>query len=193
MRRTISLSGSPGSGKSTVAKKLATHLGYERISMGDIRRQMAAEKGMDLATFNSWSETHPEGDVEVDKLWQRLEAEGKEGVIAEGRMAFFFLPSSIKIFLELNTTEAAQRIWSHWDAVQAARNEHQGVDSQQALQASLDSRIASDSKRYQHYYNVDIFDKNHYDIWIDVAGMDADREFTAVLQALDQFKADLPL
>jgi cytidylate kinase len=35
----ISLSGAPGSGKSTVAKKLAEELGWERYYMGGLRRE----------------------------------------------------------------------------------------------------------------------------------------------------------
>jgi len=44
----ISISGLPGSGKSTVAKILAEKLGFERIYMGAIFRKMADQKGVSI-------------------------------------------------------------------------------------------------------------------------------------------------
>src|SRR3989338_2786657 len=98
----ISLSGSAGSGKSTVAEKLAKKLKFPRYYAGGIRRAEAKKRGLTLAEFNTWSETHQEGDTIVDDFWQKL-AKEKPGanVIAEGRTAFYFIPHSLKIYLHV--------------------------------------------------------------------------------------------
>ena len=44
----ITISGTPGSGKSTVAKMIATKLGFKHYSTGDFMRQMAKERGISL-------------------------------------------------------------------------------------------------------------------------------------------------
>ena len=179
-RRNVAVSGSPGSGKSTVTKRLADQLGYERISMGDIRRRLAEEKGMDLAVFNTWSETHPEGDVEVDALWKDIADRGQDGIVGEGRMAPHFLTGAIRIFLSLPAAEAAKRMWANWDQAKSDRNEDASIQSLEDLERSLTERVASDRRRYIHYYGLDPFDPIHYDLWLDVSGMDQETEFAAV-------------
>ncbi|MCX6741353.1 MAG: AAA family ATPase, partial [Candidatus Parcubacteria bacterium] len=44
----ITLSGKPGSGKTTVAKILAEKLGYKFYSTGDLRGQMAMKRGLTI-------------------------------------------------------------------------------------------------------------------------------------------------
>ena len=63
----ITISGTPGSGKSTAAEMLSKKLKAERIYVGGIRRELAREKGMTLQELNQYAATHPETDVDVDK------------------------------------------------------------------------------------------------------------------------------
>src|SRR3989344_9207948 len=124
----ITISGTPGSGKSTVAKILAEKLKAERIYVGGIRRDLAREKEMTLIELNEYAKTHPETDVDVDKkaanLARELEKKGKI-VIVEGRMQFYFLPESVKVFIKVNVEEAAKRIWKDLQQkkTKQARNE----------------------------------------------------------------------
>jgi len=174
----ITISGSPGSGKSTVAQKLAEKLNYKVHSVGDIRRQIAKKRGQTLAEFNLWSETNKDGDIIVDQEVKNL-GEKEKNLIVEGRLAWYFIPHSFKIFLYVETKEGAKRIWSSYDKNKEKRNEDT-IASENDLDKSLEKRIASDKLRYEKYYNLDIFEKNHYDLWLDVSKMDEKQEFDAV-------------
>ena len=63
----LTISGTPGSGKSTIAKILVAKLHAQRIYVGGIRRELAKEKSMTLMELNEYAKTHPETDVDVDE------------------------------------------------------------------------------------------------------------------------------
>ena len=90
----ISLSGNPGSGKSTVAKRLAADLGFERFYIGRMRREVARKKGMTLAEFNKWGEEGNDADAEFERYVEEL-GKTKDNFIIESRTAFHFIPHFI--------------------------------------------------------------------------------------------------
>lgn len=49
----ITMSGKAGSGKGTVAKILSEKLGYEHISIGNMKRELATAMGMTISEFNT--------------------------------------------------------------------------------------------------------------------------------------------
>ena len=110
----ITISGTPGSGKSTVAKILVEKLNLERIYVGGIRRDLAKSKNMTLEELNQYALNHPETDVDVDKEAAKLAKElnkSNRDVIVEGRVQFHFIPESIKIYIKVDLEEGARRIW----------------------------------------------------------------------------------
>ena len=155
----ISLSGTPGSGKSTVAKLLAKKLGFDHYSMGDLRRKMAEERGMTLEQLNRLGEKEAFTDKEVDDYQIKLGKE-KDNFVIDGRLSFHFIPHSIKVFLDVDLTEGARRV------MDSNRGEESFTDLNKAVEG-LKTRIASDKKRYLKYYDIDFFDKKHYDLVID--------------------------
>ncbi|MBU0540313.1 AAA family ATPase, partial [Patescibacteria group bacterium] len=62
----ITISGVPGSGKTTVAKILAERLGMKFYSMGDLRGKMATERGLTIDELNKLGETEAFTDNDVD-------------------------------------------------------------------------------------------------------------------------------
>jgi len=176
----ISLSGKPGSGKSTVAKRLALELGYERIYIGGMFRDEARRRGMSLLEFLKWAETDDQGDKFFDAKVKEF-GKKKDNFIIESRTAFHFIPHSLKLFLDVTPEEGSRRIW---DALQSeqkdSRNEDRNLDSYESVRRSVKDRIRSETVRYQSIYGLDIFDPKHYDLFLDVTKLDKEREYMAV-------------
>lgn len=177
----ISLSGSAGSGKSTVAEKLTKKLKFTRYYAGGIRREEAKRRGLTLTEFNTWSETHKEGDTIVDDFWRKLAKQTpKPNIIAEGRTAFYFIPQSLKIYLYVSPKEGARRIWGSLKRQKSNRNEDTNLNSLADVMASLKEREESDRRRYQKYYGLSLADPKQYDLYLDVTRMDPNEEFATV-------------
>lgn len=177
----ISLSGKPGSGKSTVAKKLSADLGYERHYIGGMRREMARQKGMTLAEYNKWGEEEGnDADAEFDKFVGDI-GKTKDDLIMESRTAFHFIPHSLKIFLDVTPEEGANRIWKAIkEDSQPNRNEDANLKSEEDVLKSIHQRLRSDDFRYKKYYQLDIFDKKNYDLFLDVTKMSPEEEYQEV-------------
>lgn len=177
----ISISGSPGSGKSTVAEKLSKELGFPRHYAGGIRRAEAKKRGLTLAEFNTWSENNPEGDAVVDGFWEKLAKQKPEpNIVAEGRTVFYFIPNSIKIYLYVTLEEGARRIWHGLKGKESNRNEGSNLNSIQDVLASVKQREESDQKRYLQYYGIDYTNSKNFDLYIDVTNMNQKEEYQAV-------------
>lgn len=167
----IAISGTPGSGKSTVAKLLVQRLGAERIYVGGMRRELAREKGMTLEELNIYAKTHAETDVDVDKKAseraKQLERKGKI-VIAEGYTQFYFLPQSVKIFIKVDPEEAARRIWKDLQQKETREIRNEGdITSLEQMQKRVQVRLKEDNERYKKYYGIDYLDESHYDLVLD--------------------------
>ncbi len=106
----ITISGLPGSGKSTVGKILAKKLGYEFMSLGDLRGKIAIDRGITIDELNHLGEKEGWTDKEVDD-YQREYGKTHDNLVVEGRLSFYFIPRSgrwvggICFLLALNSYE----------------------------------------------------------------------------------------
>jgi cytidylate kinase len=179
----ITISGDPGSGKSTIAKELAKKLKAKRIYVGQIRRQLAKQKGLTLEQLNQYAQTHPETDVDIDKkvASQARQLAKKYPVIVEGRTQFHFIPESFKLYVKVSLNEGAKRIWQQMQSEKAksARNEGE-INSLAQLKKSIKKRIFSDKKRYQKYYGIDHTKKSNYDFVLDTSHLTKKQQITKI-------------
>ena len=182
----ITISGTPGSGKSTVAKILVKKLGAERIYVGGIRRELARKKGMTLKELNEYAKTHSETDIDVDKAAAKkareLEKIGRI-VIDEGYPQSHFVPESIKIFIKVDPTEGAKRIWKDLQKKETkdARNEGDITSFEQMRKRVLE-RMSEDAARYKMYYRIDYLDESHYDYVIDSTNIKAEEAAEKIIE-----------
>ncbi|MDD2681099.1 MAG: cytidylate kinase family protein [Patescibacteria group bacterium] len=174
----ISLSGAHGSGKSTIAQKLADSLAWPRYYMGGLRREAAAKKGLTLAEYNKLGETDIETDQEVDTYQKKL-GEENDNFIIEGRTSWYFIPHSIKIYLDVDEDEGARRVFSHLQQ-ENERNEGGETDSVESVKNSLKKRLESDNLRYKKYYGIDVYVREHYDFYLNTTNLSPEESFQQV-------------
>src|SRR5262245_31138746 len=94
--RSIVVNGDLGSGKSTVSVGLADRLGLRRISIGDLYRQMAHERGMTALQLNLHAELDDAIDGYVDELQTEI-AQSGEQLVVDSRLAWVFFKDAFKI------------------------------------------------------------------------------------------------
>ncbi len=167
----ITISGVPGSGKTSVGKIIAEKLGYPFYSVGALRGRMAMEKGMTLDEFNALGETDSSTDTMADDYQKKLGSK-EDNFVIEGRLSWYFMPKSFKIFLDCAPAEAAKRIL----ASKSERPDEKVSSDLAEVQKTLEARQASDVRRYQKIYGIDYLDKGHYDLVLDTTPLGSAKE-----------------
>ena len=185
----ISLSGDPGSGKSTVAKLLSERLGYKRYSMGDLRGRAAVERGITIDQLNALGENDPTTDSMVDEYQMEL-GKSEDDFIVDGRLSWHFIPQSFKVMLRCDALEAGRRIYEAKKAKAAGREDEIPYKSPEDAAEKLAARVASDNRRYAKYYGVDATDEKNYDLVVNTTNHKrAEETVEDILKALrDQGK-----
>ncbi len=158
----ITISGLPGSGKSTVGKILAKKLGYCFLSMGDFRGKMAIERGLTIDELNKLGENEDWTDKLADDYQKKL-GETKDNIVIEGRMSFHFIPKSFKIFVKVDAHEAAKRTMQNKEE----RPDEKAVETAKEAEVALLKRRESDKRRYLKHYGIDYTNPTHYNLVID--------------------------
>jgi predicted cytidylate kinase len=153
----ITISGLPGSGKTTVARLVAADLGLEHVYAGNIFRRQAEEAGLSLQEYLRRAETDPTIDRQLD---DRMRARARAGdAVLEGRLAAVMADEAqvpaLKVFLDAS------------EAVRAARiTNREGGGRHERLQ-EIQAREASDRQRYRDIYGVDYHDHRLYDVVVE--------------------------
>jgi len=177
MAMIITLSGSPGSGKSSVAKVLAKKLGYRHLSAGGIQRLMGKERGMSIHQWDRYVELHPEIDNRIE---QRLLAEAKKArnAVMDWRLGFHFLPKCPKIFLYVKPSIGARRIFN------AHRSSEAENATLQKTKANMLERHSKLVRRLKKVYGIDYSDQKNFDFVIDTSALTIDETVNTILKFL---------
>ena len=174
----ITISGTPGAGKGTIGKLLAKKLKYKYYSMGDLRGKMALERGMTIDELNKLGEKESFTDKDVDD-YQRKLGQTEDNIIVDGRLSWFCIPTSVKIFVKCERTVGAERIFKA-----PRRPDEPQYESVDDVFARVNERIASDTKRYKKYYGVDYLDEKNYDFIINTTTLTPEASLDKVLDFL---------
>jgi cytidylate kinase len=177
----ITLSGKPGSGKSSTSDKVAELLGYTRHSSGDMVREVLTKKRMTLEEYNNQAETNHSLDNQIDIELRHLRE--KNDIIVDSRLGFYWIPESFKVYLDLDIEIATARIFK--DAVTNSSRSAVGTSSTSLHEVSrqVRERMMNEQSRFRRLYGVDPFAKNHFDLIIDTSRNDPQSVAIAVFDA----------
>lgn len=163
----ITISGKPGSGKSSTADKVADLLGYTRHSSGDMVRTILQRQGMTLSEYNRQAMDDHSLDTKIDEYLRKFR--DKKDIVIDSRLGFYWLPESFKVYLDLNIQVATVRIYK--DAVNNNMRLKSGerVSSLDLVAKQVLTRMETEQKRFKNLYSVDPYNLSHFDLVIDTS------------------------
>lgn len=173
-KKTITISGLPGSGTTTVAKLLAKKLSLKYVNVGEIFRELAEEHKMGLQFFEKYCEENPEIDIELDKRQEKILRKGN--VVVEGRLSGWIahlkkIPA-FKIWLDCEEKERIRRII-----------EREGGEYKEKKKETKE-RVESEKRRYKKFYGINLDDKSIYDLVIDTTNIKPEEIVKKILENL---------
>ncbi len=174
----ICISGMTGSGKSTVAKRLADKYGLSYFSGGNALRTLAREEGYD-SNVRGWWETaeglsflkqrmgDPAFDKRIDENLLELAAEGN--IVLDSWTMPWLLKEGFKVWLEASPQVRAKRVVKR-DSI--------------SIEEALEALTEKDERTRQIYKNLYGFDLGHdltpFNLVLATDELEPDEVFTAV-------------
>jgi len=168
----IVVSGQPGSGKSTIARRLAEELGLRYVYTGEIFRSIARSMGVSLAELSRVAEEDPRIDLEIDR--RTLEEAVKGGVVIDSHLAGWVLAgiADFSVYLKAPLRVRIERI--------AGRER---VSLEEAARDVL-SRESSQWRRFRRLYGIDATDLAVFDLVIETSHYRPEEVVELILKAM---------
>jgi cytidylate kinase len=174
----LTVSGHPGSGTSTLVDGLSARLGWRALNGGQVFRDEAKRRGMDLPTFGQLCRDEEDVDRRLDALLKEQMVEDNGPEIVESRMAGWWGHrlglSCHRIWLDVNEHARAARVVHR-----------EGGALEEALEANR-RRMQVDGARFQHLYGVLPEDPTPYTHIIDASERTVEDVMSVVLALLEE-------
>lgn len=171
----IALSGFHGTGKSTVAKKIANMYGLKYVSSGMIFRNLAKVMGMSLEELSKLAETKPDIDYAIDDRLKKIARKG--GIIADALLSGWMLKDIAHI-----------KIWFHAPLEVRIKRiaDRENRDYKEVYKETL-AREQSEINRFKRYYNIDLNNLSVYDFVISTYPYSVDAVVSILSSIIDGY------
>ncbi len=172
---TIVISGPPGSGKTTQAKKIAEYFGLRYYSAGMIFREIARERGLTLAELSEIASRDPSIDLEIDR--RSYEEALKGNVVIDGHLTAWIVNelADIRIYVTAPLHVRIKRI-----ALRDNKSIHEAM-TETIIREYLQE------KRFLEYYGIEIFDTSIFDLIINTENMSPEETFEIIKAFIEKF------
>jgi len=157
----IVISGTPASGKSSVAKVVAKKLSLKHYSMGDFQRELANEHGVDIVEWGRMESEDEKYDHMVDERQAKIGREQDDFVI-DSWLGAKFIPDAIKFLIDADPDVRAKRRLEH-------KRDEESYETLEEVRKEMDRREAINRERWMRYYSFDYTDKANYDYVVDTS------------------------
>lgn len=168
----VTISGTPGSGTTTVAAAIADRFGLVHLNAGDRFRRLAKRKGMTVDELNRLAER----DEAVDReLHRRIveEAEATDDLVFESRYSSRSLDDvDVRIWLDAPLRVRARRV-----------ADREGIATEEAVDR-IETRERSVRDRSERYYGFDVDDRSIYDLCLNTGLWSVEDSIDLVADAL---------
>ena len=179
----ITLSGKPGSGKSSTANRVAELLGYTRHSSGDMVRSVLKRNSLTLEEYNDEASDNHNLDDQIDEELRKLRK--LENIIVDSRLGFFWLPKSFKVYLDLDMDVATARIYNDVSTNESRQGVGTSSTSLADVARQVQGRMLAEQVRFKKLYNVDPYETAHFDLVIDTSRHNPD---SVAVTVFDHYK-----
>lgn len=162
---TIAVSGPPGSGKTTYARRLAEDLGLDYYSAGMIFREVARSRGVSVEELNRVAASDPSIDLEIDRRTLELGCRG--GVVLEGHLVAWVLAgvADVKIYVTAPLEARIRRIASR-----------EGRPLKEVYRETV-AREYMHWRRFLDYYGVDVTNLLIFNLVVDTEPLDIEEAY----------------
>jgi len=171
----ITVSGPPGCGATTLCTQLADAIGCPYVSGGDIFREIADDRGITLTQLTAKAQESDELDRMLDERIRNIAEKwgsSNKPCILESRLAGWIAGS-----------RADLRVWL--DAPMEVRKTR--VSDREETVAEMQVREFSEAQRFDSYYEIDLDDREFYDVHLNTARWSKRGVFDIVRMAIEQY------
>jgi cytidylate kinase len=179
----ITLTGKPGSGKSSTADRVAELLGYERYSSGEYIRTISQKHKISLREFNERAEQHPEMDYQIDESLRKLRTQ--KDIVIDARLGFYWIPESFKVYLDLNSDIAIARIFKDANVNTSRSGTGEGSNTMSEVADQVEARMQSERLRFKKLYGINPYSTEHFDLVVET---EQHSPLTVALTVFDTYK-----
>jgi cytidylate kinase len=171
----LTVSGPPGCGATTLCTRLSEAMDCPYVSGGEVFREIAADREVSLNQLTAKAEASDDIDRAID---------GRLRSIAEKWGAAnkaFILESRLAGWIAGNRADL--RIWL--DAPEEIRRRR--ISDREETTWEMSVREVSEAGRYDRYYEIDIADREFYDLQLNTARWSKDGAFEIVRRVIEEY------
>lgn len=168
----ITITGLPGSGKTSVAKELARHLHIKHYSMGDLFRKIAKKRKISVLDLTKQGKPTDE----MDSIQKYIAKTHKNAIIDSRLGAYLIKNAHVKIYIYADLKTRVNRI---------AKREK--INYKEALHETL-SREREELKHYKKEYNIDYRDKKLYNIIMNTEELTIEQTTKKLINKINKLK-----
>jgi cytidylate kinase len=168
----ITITGLPGSGKTSVAKEIARHLHIKHYSMGDLFRKIAKKRKISILELGKKDELVDE----MDKLQKKIAHTHKNAIIDSRLGAYLIKNADVRIYIYASLKTRVKRI-----------SKRDKKTYKEALKETL-AREREELKHYREKYNIDYRDKKLYNLILNTDKLTVEETTIKLLDKINKFR-----